>query len=106
MLDWFASIATIFAAREVIKERCEPVAPKGTRFDWEAYWADVDRGMSAMEQVKKRQSGGYTTTKPIQKPTEVIPQVVDIKRYEHDKKLYGEAITEVNRKCGMYMFVK
>lgn len=106
MLSWFSALATIFAAREVIKEKTEPVAPKGTRFDWDAYWADVENGMSAAEQVKKRQSGGYMTTKPLPEPVEVIPKVVDMKRYQHDKKVYGEAIAEVNRKCGMYMYVK
>lgn len=106
MLDWLTALATVFAAREIIKEKTEPVAPKGTRFDWDAYWDDVKNGIPAMEQVKKRQSGGYTTTKPLPEPKEVIPKVVDMKRYEHDKKLYGEAITEVNRKYGMYMFVK
>lgn len=106
MLNWFAALATSLAAKEIIKEKTEPVAPKGTRFDWDAYWADVEKGMPAMEQVRKRQRGDYMTTKPIQKPVEVIPQVVDIKRYQNDKALYGEAIAEVNRKCGMYMFIK
>lgn len=106
MLNWFAALATAFAAREVIKEKTEPVAPKGTRFDWDTYWTDVENGMPAMEQVRKRQSGGYMTTKPLSQPVEVIPKVVDMKRYQHDKKMYGEAIAEVNRKCGMYMYVK
>lgn len=106
MLSWFSALATIFAASEVIKEKTEPVAPKGTRFDWDAYWTDTENGMSAMEQVKKRQSGGYMTTEPLPEPQEIIHKVVDIKRYNHDKALYGEAIAEVNRKCGMYMYVK
>ena len=106
MLDLFAILAALFAAREVIKEKAEPVAPKGIRFDWDAYWADVDNGIPIMKQVKKRQSGGYTTTKPLSKPVEVIPKVVDMKRYQHDKKVYGEAITEVNREYGLYMYVK
>ena len=105
MLHWFAALATLFAAREVVKERCEPVAPQGTRFDWDAYWADVESGMPAIVQVRKRQSGGYMTTEPLPKPMEIVPNVVDMKRYQHDKALYGEAIAEVNRKNGMYMFV-
>lgn len=106
MLSWFSALATIFAASEVIKEKTEPVASKGTRFDWDAYWADVEKGIPAMEQVRKCQRCGYMTTKPLPEPKEVIPKVVDMKRYEHDKKLYGEAIAEVNRKSGMYMYVK
>ena len=106
MLSWFTALATAFAAKEVIKEKIEPIAPKGTRFDWDAYWSDIENGMSTIEQVKKRQSGGYMTTKPLHKPQEVIPKVVDIKRYQYDKELYGEAIAEVNRKCGVYMFIK
>ena len=106
MLNWFAALAASFATVEAIKEKTEPVAPKGTRFDWDAYWDDVENGMPAMEQVRKRQRGGYMTTKPLPEPNEVIPKVVDMKRYQYDKALYGEAIAEVNRKCGMYMFVK
>ena len=106
MLSWFTVFAIIFAVIEVIKEKCEPVAPKGTRFDWDAYWADIDNGMSAMKQVRKRQRGGYMTTEPLPKPVEVIPNVIDMKRYQHDKKVYGELLTEVNRKNGMYMFIK
>lgn len=106
MLSWFTVFAIIFAVIEVIKEKCEPVAPKGTRFDWDAYWADIDNGMSDMEQVRKRQRGGYMTTEQLPKPVEVIPNVIDMKRYQHDKKVYGELLTEVNRKNGMYMFIK
>lgn len=98
--------SALFLGVQVVKEKTEPVAPKGTRFDWDAYWADVENGMPAMEQVRKRQRGGYMTTKPLPEPKEVIPKVVDMKRYQHDKKLYGEAIAEVNRKNGMYMFIK
>ena len=101
-----AALAAILTAKEIIKEKTEPVAPKGTRFDWDAYWADVEKGIPAMEQVRKCQRCGYMTTKPLPEPKEVIPKVVDMKRYEHDKKLYGEAIAEVNRKSGMYMFIK
>ena len=98
--------SALFLGVQVVKEKTEPVVPKGTRFDWDVYWADVEKGMPAMEQIRKRQRGGYMTTKPLPEPKEVIPKVVDMKRYQHDKKLYGEAIAEVDRKCGMYMFIK
>ena len=62
--------------------------------------------MPAMEQVRKRQRGGYMTAEPLHEPKEVIPKVVDMKRYEHDKKLYGEAIAEVWRKNGSYMYLR
>lgn len=55
---------------QIIKEALEKPAPKGTRFDWDAYWKDVENGMGAMEQVRKRQRGGYWTTEPMSdKPT-------------------------------------
>lgn len=100
------ALAALFTAKEIIKEKTEPVAPPNTRFDWDAYWADVENGMPAMEQVRKRQRGGYMTTKTLPEPKEVIPKVVDMKRYQHDKALYGEAIAEVNRKNGMYMYIR
>lgn len=101
-----AAFAAILSAKEIIKEKTEPVAPKGTRFDWDAYWADVEKGMPAMEQVRKRQCGGYMTTKPLPELKEVIPKVVDMKRYQHDKELYGETIAEAWRKNGSYMYIR
>lgn len=106
MINLFTALAAIFSAKEIIKEKTEPVAPKGTRFDWDAYWKDIKNGMSCTEQVRKRQRGEYMTTKPLPAPKEVIPKVVDIKRYNHDKEVYGEAIAEVWRKCGSYMSIK
>ena len=99
-------LSVLYLVSQFLKEKCEKLAPKGTRFDWDAYWKDVENGMPAMEQVRKRQRGGYMTTEPLPEPKEIIPKVVDMKRYQHDKKRYGEAIAEVNRKCGMYMFTK
>lgn len=55
----------ILAIIQIIKEAVEKPTPKGTRFDWDAYWKDVENGMPAMEQVRKRQSGGYMTTEPV-----------------------------------------
>lgn len=63
MLNWFTALATMLAAKEIIQEKIEPVAPSNTCFDWDAYWADVKNGMPAMEQVRKRQRGGYMITK-------------------------------------------
>ena len=53
----------ILAIGSIIKEKTEPVPPKGMHFDWDAYWNDVNNGMSSVEQIKKRQRGGYMTTK-------------------------------------------
>lgn len=113
MFDILKIIHILCTANEYIKEKTEPVAPKGTRFDWDAYWKDVKNGMTCMEQVKKRQNGDYMTINPLpQKP--IIPKwyevptdtVIDTKRYEHDKELYGEEIVEVWRKHGSYRYVK
>lgn len=106
MFNWFTALAIGFAAKEIIKEKTEPVAPKGTRFDWDAYWEDVKNGTSCMEQVRKCEHGGYMTTKSLPKPKEIIPKVVDVKRYQHDKQLYGETTAEMWRICGYYMTVR
>ncbi len=106
MINILAILSAMFLGKEIIKEKAEPVAPKGTRFDWDEYWADVRRGMSSMEQIKKRQRGGYMTTKPLPQPKEVIPMVVDIERYNRDKKMYGKELTEVLRKRGQYTYIR
>lgn len=58
-------IAIIYAVVKLVKEALEKPAPKGQRFDWDAYWKDVENGMDSMEQVRKRQRGGYLTTEPL-----------------------------------------
>lgn len=43
----------------LIKEDREKPAPPNQKFDWDAYNCDVRMGISAMEQVKKRERGEY-----------------------------------------------
>lgn len=65
MWGLLALISALYTTKEVVKEKLEPVAPKGTRFDWDAYYKDIERGIDPMEQVRKRARGGYMTTKPL-----------------------------------------
>lgn len=106
MLNVLTLLSALFAGKEIIKEKTEPVAPRGTRFDWDAYYKDIENGIDPMKQLKKRKAGGYMTTKPKAEPKEVIPGVVDIKRYEYDKKVYGEEFAEAWRKNGSYKYIK
>ena len=64
MFDIATMFSMLFAAKEVIKEKTEPVAPATMRFDWDAYRADMDK-MSVKAQMKKVERGEYFTTKPI-----------------------------------------
>ena len=61
----FLAFVLILSIAQFIKEAFKKPTPKGTRFDWDAYYKDIDNGIGAMEQVRKRQRGGYNTTKPI-----------------------------------------
>ena len=61
----FTIVASVITIKDVIKENLEPVAPANRRFDWDAYWEDIRNGIGAMEQVRKRERGGYWTTKPM-----------------------------------------
>ena len=101
-------LSILFSAKEIVKEAVEKPAPQGTRFDWDAYWEDVRNGMTSVEQIKKRQRGGYLTTKP--KPPEwyelPLDTVVDTERYENDKKQYGESVAEQWRKTGSYRQIR
>ena len=104
----FGVIATLFAGKQLIKEKMEKPTPKGTRFDWDAYYKDIENGMTTMEQIKKRQNGGYNTTKPAEPKWYELPidTVVDTKRYEHDKAKYGEEMAEMWRKNGSYRTIR
>ena len=61
----FFIIALVYIIYVLAKENLKKPAPKGTRFDWDAYWKDIENGIGAMEQVRKGQRGGYYTTKPL-----------------------------------------
>lgn len=67
MFDLLLIVSSIFTIKELIKGKTEPVATANMRFDWDAYWEDIRNGISAMDQLKKRKSGGYYTTKPLPK---------------------------------------
>jgi hypothetical protein len=106
MFGLLTIVSTLFSIKEAIKEKNEPVAPKGTRFDWDAYWEDVRNGVGTMEQVRKRERGGYMTTKPA--PPSIynlsLDTIIDVERYQRDKKAYGDAIVETWRKNGHYKY--
>lgn len=82
--------------------------PKGTRFDWEAYWKDIENGMDSQTQLKKRKKGGYYTTKPAQPKWWELPLdiIIDTERYEYDKRVIGEEYAEYSRKHGGYRQIK
>ena len=108
MFNLLCFVSIIFTIKAFVKEKTEPVAPKGTRFDYDAYWEDVRNGIGAMEQVKKIERGEYYTTKP--KPIDwwdlPLDTIVDVERYEHDKQVYGEHIVTTWRSNGRYRCVK
>lgn len=57
--------AIVWIVGNLLKGALEKPAPKGQRFDWDAYWKDVESGVDSMEQVRKRQRGDYLTTDPL-----------------------------------------
>ena len=100
--------AIVYLGYKLLKEKFEKPLPKGSHKDWDAYWADIrEDKMTMMEIIKKEERGGYMTTKP--KPTpwyELPPEtIVDVERYEFDKKKWGEAMAESWRKSGAYRTV-
>lgn len=106
MFQFMVIVSIVFTVYKIIKEKNMPKAPKGTRFDWDRYNEDIKSGMTCMEQLKKTEHGDYYTTNPLHEKKEIIPKVVDMVRYQHDKELYGEEIAETFRKNGSYMHVR
>lgn len=107
MFNLLFIIGAVLAIVQLLKEAFEKPAPKGTHFDWDAYWEDIKNGIGAMEQVKKCERGDYMTTKPAPKYWYELPMrtVVDVKRYEYDKKTCGEWYAELQRDNGAYRTV-
>lgn len=97
MFGILAAISAIYIGYALIKEKTEKPAPKGTRFDWDAYKKDIENGIGCMEQLRKQERGGYWTTKP-------LPEIVDIERYEYDKKRYGAETAECWKQKGYYRY--
>lgn len=108
MFGLLSLVSTLFSIKELANEKTEPVTPKGTRFDWDAYREDIRNCIGVMEQIKKRKHDEYMTTKPpIPKWYELpIDTVIDTERYEHDKKVYGEDTAEYWRRTGSYRRIK
>lgn len=106
MFGVFGVISIILTIIKIIKEKLEKPAPANQRFDWDAYWDDVGK-ISTMEQIKKQERGEYYTTKP--KPLDwwelPLDTVVDVERYEYDKKRY-EYVAETRRENGYYRQIK
>lgn len=100
-------VAVVVSVWQWAKEKMEPALPRNARFDWDAYWEDVRNGMGSAEQIKKRTSGGYYTTKPAPPNPMDLPleTVVDVERYLHDKELYP-SYAEQKRKNGGYRYIQ
>lgn len=105
MLRKGGMLAILYCLGEWIKEKTEPTTPANVRFDWDAYRKDIENGIGAMEQIKKRERGDYYTTKPLTHG-ENLEDVLDVERYRHDLKVFGESLTEGWRKNGMYKYIK
>ena len=107
MFGLLTFISSIFTAKDYVKEKIEKPVPSGTRFDWDSYWNDVGK-LTTQEQIKKRQRGGYNTITPSPKKWYDMPYdaLVDVERYENDKKIMGEKLAEQFRKDGMYRTIR
>lgn len=93
----------------VYKVASEKPCPPDHRYDLEKEREDIKNGVSFEERDKKRRRGEYWTHKDDiadRKPKEVIPGVVDICRYERDKKVYGVEYTELLRSAGEYKYIR
>ena len=101
MSDWrdivwlLGFLSLCYAAYKIISEKLEKPAPPNRRFDYAAYWNDIENGMSMTACAEKRKRGGYWTTEPEN-------DLVDIERYDHDKKYFGEKYAEKWRSYGSY----
>lgn len=96
-------IATGYLIYRLITDKS---APKGARVNWDAMDKDRVSGVPWEKRQKNFDDGKYWTTAPKKKPVEVIPKVVDIKRYMKDKEQLGESYAEKRRSYGEYMFIR
>ena len=87
----------------------EKPCPLGHRYDSEKARQDLANGIGTCEWQRRKKKGYYWSTpeeiEQRQKAKEDIPGVVDIKRYEYDKKLWGEEKAEQRRAAGHYKHI-
>lgn len=99
MLNVLFWASVVVFVKEIIKESIEPVAPPEQRFDWDSYYDDIDSGIAPMEQVRKRQRGGYNTCKPI--PTQKTLRDFQYEKYLKDR-ADNFAYAEAKNQMGAY----
>ena len=128
-------VAIIYVLIQWIKEKTEKTVPKGARFDWDAFYKDIENGVPNEVRLKKHRKGLYTTTKPLpDKPSttpatpsnssaQPVPEksavrstisldeipfdaVIDTKRYEHDVRMFGQSYADRCRRSGEYRHIK
>ena len=105
MLGIWTFLAIIYLAYKLISEACEKPKSKYYHKDWDAYFEDLNNGMSTAEQIRKERRGGYMTEEPPPTPWYKLPRdtIVDVERYELDKKRYGKDMAESWRQMGAYL---
>ena len=108
MLDFLTIFSALLAGKEIVKEKLEKPRPANVHFDWDAYWEDIENGISCTEQLRKQKRGDYYTTRPQKKKWYELPldTVADIERYEYEKEIFGERMVEEWRKYGRYREIK
>ena len=52
-------LSVIYIIYKLLAEALEKPKPNGSYFDWDEYWCDVKNGISATDQLKKRERGKY-----------------------------------------------
>ena len=67
MLNVLFILSVSYTIYKLIKEMLEKPKPSNIVFDWDAYWKDIENGMSTKEQIKKRKNGGYDVIEPLPK---------------------------------------
>ena len=102
----------------IYKAFSEKPCPPGYRFDLDKKTEDMLNGVSFDERERRQKKGYYYSPKEeIEKRREekkaykYVPKyeklnVVDIERYENDRKIFGEEYTEQLRQGGAYLIVK
>lgn len=108
MFHLLAIFANFNVAKGLIKEKLEKPVPANQRFDYDAYWKDVEDGMSVAETNKKHERGEYytTTQKPLNWWELPLDTIVDTARYENDKKIFSSDLLEKMRIRGEYRQIK
>lgn len=107
MFDGLGIIGLFAGAKQIVKEGTAKKIPAEYFNNRNLMYKDqIDPNVTPQEIQKNIECGKYYSPTVIHERIEnPLHKIVDVERYEHDVREYGQDIADENVKCGMYSYM-